>query len=284
MAWWYNFRMLNRKIISLLIIALSAIVSSWFFSKDPESAVSQKNNTPESGIEVANARPYIENSQNEEWKKLLTNIDPKDQVVTNLTKSNSEKFDDSTLTAQLAKDFFSQYLLAKQGGTEISSEDIGRITGSVSASEKYTTLRSPVYRVGNLKVTGQGDLETMREYKTAVNSVLKKRSAELKINPIEIVQEAVNTQSEKTLQKLDPIILLAKNFIDDFLKIEVPQVAVNHHLALLNSSSSILTDLEAFRTLLNDPTIALIALGQYGSHTTNFYSAYSNMLSFLARY
>lgn len=273
----------NRKIISLLIIALSAILASWFFSKNPESNVSQKNQQGDSVIETVDPRPYI-SAENDEWKKLLTRIDPKDQVVTNLTKNDPNKFDDSTLTAQLARDFFSQYILAKQGGVEISDDNVNQIIQSVSSSEKYTILRNPVYRVGNLKVTPKGDVETMKKYKQAVNLVLSKRTAEIKENPIEIVKEASVNQSEKTIQRLDPIIVTAKSFIDDFLNIEVPQIAVNHHLALLNSSSGLLTDLEAFRIMVIDPTLALIALGQYNTHTINFSSALNNMNSFLNRY
>ncbi len=265
-----------------MILSLALIVSAWLFTRSQESSLTAENSSESAdAIEV---RPYIEQKTNNDWKKLLTRIDPKDQVVTNLAKTDPKKFDDTTLTAQLARDFFSQYILAKQGGVEISQDNANQIVQSISTSEKYTSLTSPIYRVGNLKVTSKSDVETMRRYKSTINTILNKRSVELKDDPVTIIQEAINTQSEKTMQKIDPIIITAKSFIDDLLNTEVPQVAVNLHLALLNSTSNLLTDLQAIRVLLNDPTIALIALGQYNSHLTSFRSAYNNMNSFLVRY
>lgn len=265
-----------------MILCLSLIFSSWLFSRSQTNL--SVTETGDSLIETVESRPYVAENGNDEWKKLLTKIDPKDQVETNLTKTDPNKFDDTTLTAQLARDFFSQYMLTKQGGKEVEVDDVNKIVESISESSLYTSISAPVYVLKNLKITSKSDPETMRKYKTSVNSSLKNRSSQIKDNPVTIVEEAVKTGNENTLKRLDPLIIIAKGFIDDFLAMEVPEGASILHLNLLNSYSILLADLEALRVTIKDPTRALLAVSKYNEHVTIFYKALNNMNSFLIRF
>lgn len=279
--------MLNRKIISVLILCGALVLSVWLFSKNPADirtvTDSAGNN---SAIEAANPRPFIEQKSDEEWKKLLTKIDPKDEVVTDLTKKPESKneYDDTTLTGQLARDFFSQYLLSKQGGTEITSANADRIVQTISNAPQYTAVSSPVYILSNLKITPKTDLETMRKYKRLVEYIFQVRGSEVKEDPTAILRSVANSQNERDAKRFDPLILTAQKTIHDFLNMEVPQNSANLHLAALNSISSLLTDLQAFRVIVTDPTRALAALGNYNEHLTKFNTTTKSLRVFLTKY
>lgn len=271
----------SSKIVSVFILCLALVISTWLFSKNYSISTSTlTNNQP--NAESLSARPYIESGQDEEWKKLLSKIEPKDQVFTDLTKNNPNTFDDTTITAQVAKDFFSQYLLLKKGGADLTQENIAQIAQNISSTPEYTQVPAARYVAKNLIIIPT-NTENLKKYKNNVNLSLKTRSAQIKDDPILIITEALRTDDEKVLNRLDPIIISAKSLIDDFLKMNVPESAMMVHLAMLNAFSNGLTDLEAFRSTTIDPVKALASIGQYNKHLQDFDMALQSMNAFLSR-
>ena len=88
-----------------------------------------------------------------------------------------------------------------------------------------------------------------------------------------IVAKAVQTNNEKELVKLDLMIHTAKTLIKNLLSIEVPQDAVVVHLGLLNTSSTLLSNLEAMRVTFSDPVKGFVGASQYVEHLNDFLSA-----------
>ena len=273
----------SNKILVVFIFCIAVVLSTWLLFRNSKdyTFIAKPSVTATGGV---TARPYIETSENDDWKKMLSKIEPENQAYVDLTANKSTDFDETTITAQVAKDYFSQYLLAKQGGKELTQQDIEKIAQNISSTPQYLKSDGAVYISANLHTVPQNDLTALKKYKNDFNLSSNKWSSQIKDNPLVIVSTALQSDNQKELEKLDPLITIAKGFISDFLKMEVPPSAVSVHLAMLNSFSDLLSDLEAMRVVFEDPIRAAGALGQYGNHMTQFNTALQNMNMFLLKY
>jgi hypothetical protein len=262
----------QKKVWVISILCFAVVTAVWLSQRDviDTSAIYEKTN----GLEPVEPLIAISNATNTDWEKILVSIKPEKTV--DLTVDTGDDFDDTTITAQLSKDFFSQYLLLKKGGKEITAEDTAQIANNIVASGKYTDINAPIYVSKNLKIIPP-DTEEVKKYRDSVNLSLKNRSSQIKTDPILILNKVIKSQDEKDLAELDPLIVIAKGFVNDFLNIPVPSDAVNVHLALLNSFSNLLSDMEGMRVILVDPIRSLTVVGKYSQHTTEFYAALNNM-------
>ena len=194
----------------------------------------------------------------------------------NPSKNNGTAFDDTTLTTQMARDFMSQYLLLKKGGQAITEAEISQIANNVLSLPTYTKSEGAVYIALNLKITNNIDKSTVSRYRDDVNWTLKTRSMQVKDGPVSILNEAMNTQNQATLDRLDGIISITEGLIQDLLAIEVPKDAVSVHLGLLNAVSNILASLEAMKLAFIDPVKSYAGTNQYNNNVINFQTALSD--------
>jgi hypothetical protein len=266
----------SNKTLFVLIICFGIVTSVYLLARNSKSVPFLTQNT-----NSISTNPYINLSENinSDWQKILVNVDSSKSTTTILTMDNSSLLDETTLTAQMSRDFLSQYLLAIKKGS-VTPEESAKIAEITLSTPGYTNLVGVKYVSTNLHVTTKSDSFSLQIYKNAVNQVLKDKSSQLKEDPASIFQDAINSASENKLKKLDPIILLNKGFLNDLLNIEVPQKAVGVHLALLNASSNILSDLEAMRVVFTDPVRSLSAIGQYNRHRLDLKIALENINKF----
>jgi hypothetical protein len=259
----------NRsRIYTVLVLCIGVVTSVWLFQSVPEKiSAPSKNNVP------VNIIRKMEENVNDDWKKILVKTDAKTQIITNLTSKNDAVFDETTLTAQISKDFLSQYLLLKQGGKTLTDDDINQIIINVSESKNYSEVKGPVYIPLNLKRTSANDAAAEKKYENNVRLVIKTRSSQVKEDPMLLINQAIGPKGASTLAKIDYIIAAAKGFIEDFLKIEVPSQAVSVHLELINSVSRLVADLEAMREINSDPLRSLVGISQYSKDLTSFQNA-----------
>jgi hypothetical protein len=224
-------------------------------------------------------RPFINSNQdtNDDWKKILTTVDKKNQVVTSVVKTDSSSFDDTTLTAQMSKDVLSRYLMSKKGGKDLTQEDVANIANDVMTSPEYSKKGGVIYVSKNLHVISETDQATVKKYKTEVGSMLKKRKAEIAVDPTYIIGVAIAREDENMLKRLDPIILTGKSSVTDLLGVNVPSDAVQLHLKLINVSSALVADLENIRKLSTDPASALVGISQYTNNLQEFENSINNL-------
>lgn len=267
----------SNKTISIFIICLSVVVSVWLFSgRDSNKNIVAENNRESEVVPAI----QIEEGVNDDWKKILTNVDKKTSFE-DLTQ-NLDEDDDTTLTDQLSRDFMSQYLLAVKSGEEINSETANTIAKNTLLLPEYN-YKSVVYIRQNLKVVQKSDADTMRKYKEGINEALQIVYHGLKDDPMTIVINAISTEKESDIQKLDPIIKINKATVKYLLEMEVPEKAVVVHLELLNISSAILSDLEGMRVGLEDPIKIFGAMGNYAQNSANFAKMLTKMNEFLSK-
>lgn len=269
----------SSKILTVLILCFGVIVSVWLFS---EKSNRLSENLVQKNTEGSSVEPAINiNAEiNDEWKKILTNVDTKQQKIIDLTKNNKTVDDDSTLTDQMSRDFLSQYLLTVKDGVEVTPEIADIIAKTTLALPEYNTS-GVIYLKTNLNISTKKDSESLNQYKEDINDILQNVYFNVKNDPMVVLITALKKDSEEELKKLDPIILINKNTIKYLLGISVPEGAVNIHLDLINASSQILSDLESMRVVLSDPVRSFSALNKYPGNLNRYASVLSNLNIYL---
>ena len=265
----------RNKIYVVLVLCIGIVTSVWLSQRKPEGAVLAKQNT--NVVSVKSLIDVGENT-NDDWKKILVNISPSNQKVVNLTANNATStFDETTLTAQMSRDFMAQYLAMKKGGKTLTTAEINQIANNVMSSPQYTRDTGPVYVSANLHINTKTDKETIKKYKEVLNLSLKNRSTQVGENPAVIINTAMSQQNDNILKRLDPVIVVGKSMVSDLLNMEIPANAVTMHLALLNAFSNILSNLEDMREISTDPVRAFAGMSKYSQHILELQTALRNV-------
>ena len=221
---------------------------------------------------------------NSDWKGLLSSTDLQNtDKVTNVSAGNSGTFDETTLTAQMARDLFSRYLLIanKSGGP--TTDDADQIATQVLTSPSYTQSSGAVYVASNIKIISQTDQTTVRTYYQNLSQKMSARAPSTPGNPITILNKALQTESDSDLSKIEPFIVAYKGVVSDLTTISVPADATAVHLALLNAYSNLLSDTQAMRQALVDPVKAIAAINQYEKHYTDMQNALLNINNYFGK-
>ncbi len=270
----------SNKILTVIILCFGVVISIWLFAKKPAeiSIVEQKPASLSAGT-----YKNVNENLNTDWKSILTNINPKDQVVTDLTKNNSPAFDETTLTAQMARDFFSRYLLIAKNGQTVTPDQANKIAQDTLTLPAYTETKGAVYLVTNLHVNPKTDRETAQKYSETLVKSFQNINSKTPIDSLLIVSTAMNANNPDELAKLDPMIADRKKIVSDLLNMEVPANAVTVHLALLNAYSNFLADLEALRVSFSDPIKGFAGIGQYEKNISDLKTALTNINTFILK-
>lgn len=184
---------------------------------------------------------------------------------------------EGTITDKIAKDFMSQYLLAKQGGAQVTSEDALQITQNILSEPQYLQATGVVYTATDIHISTGSDKATVLAYYDAFTNSLKNRASGHTQPELDILTAAVQKNDPNELKKLDPVIADEKSFIRDMLTMTVPADAVQLHLNFLNAASNVLANTEGIRETFTDPVRSFTSLSQFKTHVIDVRTALSNL-------
>ncbi len=292
----------SRKIIAIGILCLASITSVWIFTRYTTHAdtVDTKNPTSVSVIARENTDELDSDGDGlKDWQETLIGTNPQkkdsdgdgtndgDEInagrdprikgpndananISTIAGANGGSstytLKEGTLTDQMAKDFFAQYLLLKKGGKDITSEEALQIAEKTLASPEYTKTTGVVYTVKDIRVSQSSDTKTSQAYSDALLQSVKNNSPKNSENELVILERAVKLGKPSELEKIDPIITAYKGIIADLLNMTVPKDAVANHLEFLNATSNVLSNIEAMRVTFTDAVRAFAGLSQYKQH------------------
>ncbi len=270
----------SNKILTVFILCFGIVISVFFITKKQQS-LSQSNTLNKNDGIKAEPAIAIKNTDYD-WKKILTESAPKNQKVVDLTRTTAIGEEGTTLTDQMSRDFLSQYLITVKNGTEVTPEVASKIAQNTLSLPDYMPS-SVVYIKENLKIVKKSDPVSIGKYRDSINQVLIPLYYSLKDDPMAILVNSLQTENEKELKKLDPIITINKDAIKKLLEIEVPEGAIGFHLNLLNASAKTLSDLEAMRVAISDPVKVFSVVGSYSQNMVNFGNSVVNMNEYLLK-
>lgn len=269
----------KNRVYVVLFICIGVVISIWLIQSNTN--LNSKKLSEESNV-LSN--PYRKIEKNEDWKKILVNVDNSAIDTTLISRNNTsaQVEDDSTLTDQMSRDFLAQYLLAIKNNGGVSSDDASAIAQNTLSLPEYTESVGATYISSNLKVSSKTDADTLRIYRNRLYKIVNDRSSQIKDDPIAIVLSSMNSENERDLAKLDYIIKQSKGFLQDLLALEVPKSAIQVHLALLNVGSDITANLEAMRSVLGDPVRGLAGISEYAQNVMELQKILQNISNFFA--
>ncbi len=260
----------SRKILVILIICLGVVGAVFILQKNSgaEKQIAADQTPAISATESStSAEPNTVN-----WQSVLGTVQSTTTVASGLL-GNIGSPDDTTLTSQLAKDFFGRYLVAQgeqsQSGVDTSNGiDTGisdQIVSGVLSSGSYTNASAVIYTAKNLNIQTNSNQTTITNYlNTLVQNSKQMATADAKNgSEIDIINNAILNQDQKEIAKLDPIIASYQILLGNMLKAPTPKDATGLHLEFVNSISAVLSDLSAIRQTFIDPVKALSAISIY---------------------
>lgn len=178
----------------------------------------------------------------------------------------------TTLTGRFSEAFLEDYLSGKMRGEDFSDPS-AFIARAVSAIEESAQSKTHSRIELTLVPATQ---EAIREYGNTLVDIIKKHSINNE-NEISILERALNTNNPAILDELQPIEAVYANTIKDALPIEVPDSLVLQHLAFLNVSEAILTDIQAMQTAFDDPLYALARVKGYEENSKKLYNTFASL-------
>jgi hypothetical protein len=194
---------------------------------------------------------------------------PNDKLTSasQLVKVNSNAItEESTITDQISKEFFSEYLLAKKTNGTITQDDALAIANNTLSGLNITN-DAKQYTVNDVRVIIDSSDPQIARYEDEIIAIIKKNTPKTAKFEIEILNEVTLSKDTTVLNQLDPIIKGYQGIVTETLSVVVPQKALGYHMVYLNTMSSILNDVRGFKYILSDPIRGYIAFTNYQKDT-----------------
>jgi hypothetical protein len=259
------------------VIILAALVVNDASSVAPEGAVvvskaPERNYINAQDSDGDGVKDWEENLQG----KVFETIDT--PTSTAYTVPTPEEYEPpTTFTGKFSEAFFQDYLQGKINGEDFS--DPTKFVGNaVVAIEKNTQSKTH----SRLELTViQTTTDTVRTYGNEIASIIRSHSINNENEAI-ILQKALAANDPEILKELEPIHAVYKNSISDALRINVPDVLADEHVAFLNACEAILTDIEAMRVAFTDPLYSLARMKSYETDAKALFSSLKSIGSSLS--
>ncbi len=260
----------SKKIFVVLILCIGVIISVWIFQGDGTVGLFQKNNLVSIESSPENTLPNT-STGNQDW------LSSPSIASTTVTKTTPYP-DEGTVTDQVSKDFFAQYLdLIKQNNGQITDAEASQIAKNALSSPDYLKTNGATYTAKNLHVSKTATKDEVQRYSDAIKQSFKNRAPKNKDTEMQILERAMQSGKESDLALLDTIIVADKGVISDFVNMTIPSDAVQVHLDFVNSASDVLSNTEAMRQTFSDPIKSFAGLSQYNPHVTQMMIALKNL-------
>lgn len=178
-----------------------------------------------------------------------------------------------TFTDQLGRDYFTQYMMAKQAGLEGDTDVVNGINNRFI--NRIADVANPtVYFMKNLSVLPDSGKNQIIDYGKNLMAVLKDMPTG---DAATIANDAFNQGDMSILKEIDPIIIKCESIVTALQEISVPQSMAQYHLDLLNGIGITLYNAESLRNAERDPARGLAAISIYVTGLQNISTALSNM-------
>jgi hypothetical protein len=223
-----------------------------------------------------------------DWQRILNGVQSTTTIASGLYPENNI-VGDTTITTQLAKDFFGRYLLAQgeqtQNGIDTSqgldSTVSNQIAEDTLSSAGYLNVKNVLYTIKNLNIQSNSSQETVKNYIIALQkNATYMQNSNIQTDEIDIINQAILTQDKTEITKLDPVIISYQTLLYNMLKTPIPQDVTDLHLEFVNSISAVLYDLQSIRNTFIDPVKSLMGLNSYKQDFINMSIAVEKLGSY----
>ncbi len=189
---------------------------------------------------------------------------------TNPSGSGTRKL---TLSEQISRELFSQYMAAKQGGRAFTADDEKQILlhffnnpPPLAETVRYSEKDLPA---------SAGGVAALHDYGNDLASILLSHADPKGENELLTLQSAVDSEDPAKLEKLAARRTAYQGATKDLLTIPTPPEAIALHLDLLNAVAAMEQGVSGMQIVFADPVKALATIGQYPQGLDQFYATIS---------
>ena len=181
-----------------------------------------------------------------------------------------------TLTDQISRDYFAQYMMAKQAGLEENPDVINAINNRFVG--RIADVTNPtIYFAKDIYIVLDSNQNQIAEYGKNLMGIMKNLPVE---DAAIIANNAFDQGDMSILEQIDPIIAKYESIVNKLRVLPVPKSASQYHLDLLNGISITLYNAKSLRNVEKDPTQGLAAVGIYVSGLQNIMTALDNIQNY----
>lgn len=176
-----------------------------------------------------------------------------------------------TQTGKLGQDIFDRYLVLKQQGLPIDNTVKEKLIQDAISNNPYP--KGKTYAISDIKIGGAETISTLRAYGNTIgNSILKNSPQRTQQGDAALVfRDAFQAKDLEKIKNLDPIIQAYQGILRDLIQVTVVKSVSEKHLALINSISAMVYDVESMRIIFDDPVRGLNGAKSYAKTSFDFY-------------
>jgi hypothetical protein len=259
----------SKKFLSVFILTAAFVAAVILaFGREKSSEVINIASNLTAGDKVA--IPENPNWQNE-LGVLNTN------KVINETEGTSTK---ETTTDSVSRSLISNYLALKQTGKLDNTSAQKLLDQSVSYIEQSGTQVAKISE-SQLNIVTDISRQSIFNYGEDLGNILKRNKPASKESEMDIVTEAINSNSYEKLKELDQIITTFAKISKEMKGIPVPKQFVKAHLDMINGIEASLFGLNEVKFVINDPLKGLNGIQIYKQGITLFVQSFKATLDFI---
>lgn len=220
---------------------------------DPNNKDTDGDGTPD-GEEVDTNRDPLKKGPDDKVA-----IKPGESVLGN---NVVDKPQEGTVTDQVSKDFFARFLVARQQNKDITDEEAMQMALQ-SVSAVPIAQNTPTYSSKNIIVSNDTGPEAKLAYITALKQITTKNSPKTVQTELEILNNAIEKESESSLSELDTIANAYKKSAKDTMTLAVPRDMAGYHLVYANALDSVGNNILGMKKVFSDPIVSFSAFTSY---------------------
>lgn len=300
----------SKKILIFLAIAIVILILVFTFTRGKKNSVSLVQNTQNNKIlneiqkmTLVLAGKDSDNDGLKDWEESLWKTDPnlsdtdgdgttdgkevlqgrnpmkpgpndKLEEFNPATATSTKKFKDITETDKFSQEFFARYMELKQNG-DINEQDQADLI-SLFAEKNYSLMPNKIYTEKDLKILDDESPSALHSYGNSVVKIITENTPKKTDNELLILEKALKSNNPEEVKKYDIIIKSYKKMISGLLGVFVPisEDAVEIHISLLNSISSIISNIEAMKKVFDDPILATSNITSFINNSNAFLTSW----------
>lgn len=201
------------------------------------------------------------------------------ETVEKKTTSGGGAGRELTLSEQIARELFAQYMAAKQSGKPFTAENEKQIL--LHFFDNSPPLKTAVRYNEKDIVASAGGAEGLHAYGNGLAAILLKYSSAESENELVTLQEAVDEEDESKLEKLKSRRVAYQEALADLLVLPTPKEIITLHLDLLHALAAMEAGVGGMELIFKDPVRSLETIGQYPQGLDQFYNTVSAIGNFL---
>ena len=182
-------------------------------------------------------------------------------------------------TALLAREYFATIVNLKQSGN-FSAETASTLSESLVQSFTATNNVGAEQSKSDLRLTEDNSVGSLRAYGNTMGAIVKKYADLGLPNELAVMAEALETQDQNEIKKLDRSIEVHKALINEFQTVLVPSGAADIHLALINTYIATERSVEQMRVVFTDPLVGMVGINTYTTHTETLGKVFGDLRSY----